>query len=96
MIKGCKRNIVWLKNTNSDVFDEAIFLVNDENEKEKINVNDVLEDVEKIIKETPNSNQNVERKNNINIFFLKMKMFLFGLLFGAFSVILADYLFDIL
>ena len=29
MVRGCQKRIVYLKNTGSDVFDEAYFIIND-------------------------------------------------------------------
>ena len=29
MVRGCQKKIIYLKNTGSDVFDEAYFIIND-------------------------------------------------------------------
>lgn len=56
MIKGCQKRVLWVKNIESDCFDEAFFIVSDKGvEKERGGYSMVME-ANRIISESPITN----------------------------------------
>lgn len=51
MVRGCQKKIVYLKNTGSEVFDEAFFVVK-ENTSEIIEECDMVKEATKILNES--------------------------------------------
>lgn len=49
MIKGCRRNVVWVKNTGSEMFEEAFFILSDKCDKKKAAETDMLTAAHSII-----------------------------------------------
>ena len=81
MIKGIDRHVVVLKNTGSEIFEEAIFILKT---TEKPDNKELIKECEKIIKD--NSNEKNAEKNNKSI-----KYFLWSImtLLLIFSILLA-------
>ena len=52
MLKGCKKNVVFVKNTGSDMFESAYFIVADEFEGKRTE-NDMLKEAKRIISTSP-------------------------------------------
>ncbi len=48
MIKGCKKKIIYLKNTDSDMFDEAYFVLRCESEGSRFADCDMVEEARRI------------------------------------------------
>ena len=55
MIKGCKKNVVWVRNTGSDMFDEAYFIVSDKGSEKCTTESDMLKEASRIISEEPSA-----------------------------------------
>ena len=49
MIKGCKKGIIYLKTTESNIFDEAYFIIRHENECKGITESEMVEEAKRII-----------------------------------------------
>lgn len=59
MIKGCHKNIVFLKDTGSELFDEAYFILKP-NAKDKREA-DIISEATKIVNSLDDGNKNKER-----------------------------------
>ena len=55
MIKGCKKNVVWVRNTGSEMFDEAYFIVSEKGSERKTTESDMLREANRLISETPST-----------------------------------------
>ncbi len=53
MVKGCKKNVVYVKNTGSEMFEEAYFIVSDKAQMDKKCENDMLREASRIIAGSP-------------------------------------------
>ncbi len=53
MLKGCKKNVVYVKNTGSELFEEAYFIVSDAAVTKCKGENDMLREASKIISGSP-------------------------------------------
>ena len=53
MIKGCKKNVVWLRSTGNEMFEEAYFILSDKKENSKACETDMLKAASKLIAESP-------------------------------------------
>ena len=53
MIKGCKKNVVYVRNTGSDVFEEAYFILSDDFEAKQTSEPDMVAEANRIIAESP-------------------------------------------
>ncbi len=49
MIKGCQKNVVWLRNTESELFEEAYFIVSDKVKSRHISENDMVSEANRLI-----------------------------------------------
>lgn len=52
MLKGCKKNVIYIKNTGSELFEEAYFIVCESSASGK-RENDILDEANKIISNSP-------------------------------------------
>ncbi len=52
MLKGCKKNVVYIKNTGSELFEEAYFIVSEKRASGK-RESDILDEANKIILNSP-------------------------------------------
>lgn len=53
MIKGCRKNVVWIRNTGSEMFEEAYFIVSDKKMEQKTTDCDMLSEASRLIAESP-------------------------------------------
>lgn len=49
MIKGCQKNVVWIRSTESELFDEAYFIVSDKVRSKRISENDMVSEANRLI-----------------------------------------------
>ena len=84
MIKGCHRNIVFLKDTGSELFDEAYFILKP-NAKDKKEA-DIISEATKIVNSLDDGS-----KNKVNGKLSKLISFLIGTLLGG-SIMLIIHL----
>ena len=55
MIKGCKKNVVWVRNTGSEMFDEAYFIVSEKGRNVRATETDMVREAGRIISEGPSA-----------------------------------------
>ena len=83
MVRGCQKKIIYLKNTDSGVFDEAYFVVSDSALGKDMDERDMIAEANRILDECI---FNEERKSTkIKIFdFVKRKIIpvVFGIVIG--------------
>ncbi len=48
MVKGCKKNVIHLKNTGSEIFEEAYFIISDKAGTKGKNESDIVKEASKI------------------------------------------------
>ena len=48
-MKGCQKKVIFLKNTGSELFDEAYFIISRESEKEAVEEDSMIVEANKII-----------------------------------------------
>lgn len=51
MIKGCQKKIIMINDTGSDVFDQAYFIVKDNENDRKLSKTDMIREANRIIEE---------------------------------------------
>ena len=51
MVRGCQKRVIFLKNTDSTVFSEAYFIVNEDKENENLGERDLVCEANRIINE---------------------------------------------
>lgn len=49
VIKGCQKNVVWIRSTESELFDEAYFIVSDKVKRKHISENDMVSEANRLI-----------------------------------------------
>ena len=89
MIKGCKKGIIYLKTTDSGVFDEAYFIIRHESECRGITESEMVEEAKRIIQGAVVENADKhEKKHSARHFVLGAvaATALYLLLGGIFSV----------
>lgn len=53
MVKGCKKNVVYLKNTGSEMFEEAYFIISEAGKRKNQTENDMVCEANKIVNSSP-------------------------------------------
>lgn len=53
MIKGCQKRVIWLRNTDSELFDEAYFILSENACKSEKNDGDMVREAKKLINSSP-------------------------------------------
>lgn len=81
MLRGCKRNMIVLRGTGSDLFEEAYFVVKEEAEKRS--ASDMLAEAERII----DKSRPMQSKPSKKAIALSLFTFLVGALCGVFSLL---------
>lgn len=56
MIKGCQKNVIWLRNTESEVFEQAYFILSDAASLKKKSEGDIIAEARRIIEQSPCGN----------------------------------------
>ena len=88
MLRGCQKRIIYLKNTDSDVFDEAYFVVSDKNSP-KTKECDMVEEARRILDECASTKEGKGKRTEIKrIFKEKIPPFLIGIAVGIITVLL--------
>ena len=88
MIKGCEKRVVWLRNTESDLFDQAYFILSESAYERKQSEGDVVAEAKRIIARLPiagywdNSARNMKKRRTPSAS-LKLVFFVLGFLVGA-------------
>lgn len=81
MLRGCKRNMIVLRGTGSDLFEEAYFVVKEEAERRS--ETDMLAEAERII----DKNRSARSTETKKVRLFSLFAFLFGLFCGIFSLL---------
>ena len=89
MVRGCQKKIIYLKNTDSEVFDEAYFVLTDKAIDEGISERDMLKEANKILDECIFDEERKSKKLKIKAFLKSSALpFLLGIVFGALCVLI--------
>ena len=86
MIKGCSRRVVYLKNTDSTMFDEAYFLLSTDSQSGKVCERDMIREAERIVSEASTA-ASVEQKNKKGRFWFCMGGLFATLFYTALGVL---------
>ncbi len=88
MVRGCQKKIIYLKNTRSDIFDEAYFVIKDSTLYESNNECDMVEEANKILNEAFDFEEMNGRKRLVR--FLKKNAigFIAGLIIGIITTLI--------
>ena len=65
MIKGCNKRVVYMKNTGSDMFDEAYFIVRAEAAATDRSEHDMVAEAERIIRESETHSAKGRRQRSL-------------------------------
>ena len=52
MVRGCQKKIIYLKNSGSNIFEEAYFVIKNDSQYEEISECDMIEEANRIINES--------------------------------------------
>ena len=88
MVRGCQKKIVYLKNTGSDVFTDAYFVVRD-NALENIDECDMIKEANRILDECISIEDGISKRRLVISFVKKNTIpFFIGIVMGVFFTIL--------
>ena len=89
MVRGCQKKIIYLKNTGSEVFEEAYFLISDKGDTESIDEDDMIEEAGRILDECISyDTENKKRQKIILLIKENIIPFLFGIVAGVIFTLL--------
>lgn len=91
MIKGCQKKVIWIRNTESELFDQAYFILSDAAQTGSKTENDIIKEAKQIIARSPvkgywgeeTIEKKTERSRASQIRRLKILFFAFGCAVGA-------------
>ena len=99
MIKGCKKNVVYVRNTESDVFEEAYFILSDDFESKQPSEPDMVAEANRIISESPiaayfgiSSSKQKKKTSCKNSAFSRGLWFVAGALFSSMVALMLNIL----
>ena len=84
MVRGCQKKIIYLKNSGSDIFEEAYFVIKSNIRYEEISECDMIEEANRIIEESFCTEEN-DRLSKRTLSFIKKTAlpFLLGVITGV-------------
>ena len=94
MIKGCQKNVIWLRNTESELFEQAYFILSDAACEKNKSEGDILAEARRIISDSPCGNYwggyahsypKKKRKRPSGV--VRLAFFMLGLVAGALPAI---------
>ncbi len=88
MIKGCQKRVVYLKNTDSCMFDEAYFVLSGEREDKSATEFDMVREAERIAMESVIGEPNRKREKKRRLTFFAMGMLAATGMYAVFGIIL--------
>lgn len=68
MIKGCQKKIIYLKNTDSGIFDEAYFVLRRDGESDRFGEADMVSEAKRIIEGASLEGRRGKRKGHLWFF----------------------------
>ena len=88
MIKGCEKRVVWLRNTESEIFEQAYFILSESAYEKKKSEGDIVTEAKRIIGQMPVAGwwdeQNYKpKKRRISSASGKVACFILGFALGA-------------
>lgn len=89
MIKGCQKRMIFVKNTGSDIFDEAYFVLKKDVPYEEGFEEDIVRTATAIINQNPFRKRLEKPKKNLSSFFC----FLIGLAVGIAGMLIFSFIF---
>ena len=91
MVRGCQKKIIYLKNTGSDVFDEAYFVVGNNVYTNELVEEDLVNEAKRILDECIAKDDVIDGWQKCKSFFrVKTMPFLLGVLIGVVTVIMIN------
>lgn len=78
MIKGCKKNVVWVKATGNEIFDEAYFILSDKYEEGRGSETDMIKAASGMINHEMMPKAQINEKKSNFCAFGKLLWFLLG------------------
>lgn len=78
-MRGCQKRVIYLKNTGSDVFDEAYFVLKSDTGIGRKTEGDIIREANRIIDE----NIGIKKRINLKRFILPIASFIFGAIISA-------------
>ena len=88
MLKGCQKSIIMIKDTGSEIFDQAYFIIKDAEYCAKLHKTDMIREANRIIEENLLGVYFKSDKKKKSRVISSRMCFFFGMFFGAFSVAL--------
>ncbi|MBR2972082.1 MAG: hypothetical protein IKC61_04050 [Clostridia bacterium] len=83
MVRGCQKKIIYLKNTGSEVFDEAYFIVKDNTKCDVMGECDMVEEANRILDNVISCRMSGEKIDRIKKFIkVKILPFTAGIIIG--------------
>ena len=84
MVRGCQKKIIYLKNTGSEVFDEAYFVIGNKGLAQELVERDLIEEANRILDECISYKTKSERFSYLKrIVKTKTVPLLIGMILGA-------------
>lgn len=87
-MRGCQRKVIFLKNTGSDMFDEAYFVVSRDCEKEKICEDSMIAAANRIINDSIELDKEKKKKRIIRFILKNILPFAIGACLSAVVMII--------
>ena len=89
MVRGCQKKIIYLKNTGSEVFDEAYFVIGNKGLAQELVERDLIEEANRILDECISQEEAVGTRRKIKRFFkAKVLPFTLGITCGIIVTLL--------
>ena len=63
MIKGCQKKIIFVKDTGSEYFEEAYFIMKSDSELPRTEETDIVKEAEKIVEKVEEKPSEIDVKN---------------------------------
>ena len=87
-MKGCQRKVIFLKNTGSDMFDEAYFVVSRDCENEKICEDSMIAAANRIINDSIELDKEKKKKRILKLVLKNLLPFAVGVGLSALVMII--------
>ena len=82
MVRGCQRKIIYLKNTDSQAFDEAYFLINEERSR-TMGEKELIREANRIVEQSLGYKDKRKKQNRTGLIIYGVSTFLLGALVSS-------------
>ena len=93
MIKGCEKRVVWIRNTESETFDQAYFILSESAYEKKKSESDIVAEAKRIIGQAPITGwweePSITKKRRLSSASSSLAFFVIGFALGAIPTALA-------